>query len=781
MRLLLWVSTAWLVTAAPAQARCGAQELPSLHAAIVTAAECVQQRLEQGPGVACQPGPAPACAGDSIDAVLDLLFGPNRDPAAAAGAQLADPLRCQRTIVGAGAAFFRARADEHLAGQRSHLVSQGRLEPIAAASCALPVGRDAAGMVLPALGGVCEGLPGPPGVPVAPEDLVACLRPALGRLVDDVVPSPMPPNIVVVMTDDQRWDTVQHMPIVTTRLAGEGTEFLHSFTTTSLCCPGRAGFFSGRLAHETGVRSNRPPVGGAPTFDESLSFVVALQQAGYATALYGKYMNATELLDHVPAGWNDWRVFVADGRNYFDYDLDVNGTVVHHGWAESDYSTDVLRDWAVEFVGDRAGEPFYLHYAPFAPHFGRNIWGVTPAPRHVGAFSALRWMRPPSFLEEDVSDKPPHFGQVSMEAWADAQVSLKVARYPVKQLESLLAVDEAVGALLDRLEVLGLTDHTLVVFTSDNGDLWGEHRLKAKNVPYEESIRVPLIVRYPLLRPTPLPATDSHLVLNLDAAPTFLELAGLDPPPGGDGRSLTALLDASAPVTPWRQEFLGEHWNVNPLARSPLSPSASHRLLRTARWKLVKYYHPPFAELYDLATDPHELENVASDPAHAATLASLTQTLVGIDGPANAPPMLLPMAGATVRELRTVRLLLVGEDPEFEGATISSPDLPRGATLTQVGPMAALFAWTPDEQQGGSAPGEWTPYRVTFRATDPGGAWAEQTLPIRVNDAGTPRCALDPVAFLVALVALRSRRPRDGLRSWAPSSSCRSTRCWGRG
>jgi arylsulfatase A-like enzyme len=439
--------------------------------------------------------------------------------------------------------------------------------------------------------------------------------------------------------------------------------------------------------------------------------VVALQRAGYVTALYGKYMNATELLGRVPAGWSDWQVFLADGRNYFDYALDVNGEVERHGRAESDYSTDVLRERAVQFVTDRAGQPFYLHYAPFAPHFGTSIWGVTPAPRHVGAFGGPRRSRPPSFLEEDVSDKPPHLGQVSMDAWADAQIAGKVSRYPVKQLESLLAVDEAVGALLDRLEDLGLTDHTLIVFTSDGGDLWGEHRLKSKNAPYEESIRVPLIVRYPLLRPTPLPATDSHLVLHLDATPTFLELAGLDPPPGGDGRSLTSLLDASAPVPPWRPEFLGEHWHENPLARSLLSPGASHRLLRTARWKLVKYFHPPFTELYDLAADPHELENRASDPAHAATLASLTQTLVGMDGPANTPPALLPMAGRTVRELGTMWLLLVGEDPEFEAATISSPDLPRGATLTQVGPMAALFAWTPDEQQAGSAPGDWTPYQ----------------------------------------------------------------------
>jgi hypothetical protein len=237
------------VTAHPAPARCGAQELASLHAAIAAAAECAQRRLERGPGVACQAVPPPSCSGDSTGAVLDLLFGPNRDPAAAAGAELAARLRCQRTIAGAGAAFFRARAGEPLAGLRSHLASQRQLAPIAGGACALAVARDAAGAVLPALGGVCGGLLGAPGEPVDPEALVACLRPALGRLVDDVVPSPMPPNIVVVMTDDQRWDTVQYMPVVTGRLAGEGTEFLHSLRPPR--CAARARPASSRAAMPT--------------------------------------------------------------------------------------------------------------------------------------------------------------------------------------------------------------------------------------------------------------------------------------------------------------------------------------------------------------------------------------------------------------------------------------------------------------------------------------------------------------------------------------------------
>jgi arylsulfatase A-like enzyme len=234
--------------------------------------------------------------------------------------------------------------------------------------------------------------------------------------------------------------------------------------------------------------------------------------------------------------------------------------------------------------------------------------------------------RPASYREADVSDKPPHVRRISLAFWYNLETLGIHDAFVQQQLESLLAVDEAVAAILDELEALGLSEDTLVLFTSDNGYMWGEHRLTGKIHAYEESIRVPLVARYPLLGDAP--RSDDRLVVNLDLAPTFLELAGAPRRPDLPGRSLVPVLARPEAAAPWRDDFLGEHWKVDHGAFNSIFRDSTNRFLRTRRWKLVVHSDPFFPELYDLASDPLELENFALDPAYTDLAVELYERLL---------------------------------------------------------------------------------------------------------------------------------------------------------
>lgn len=443
------------------------------------------------------------------------------------------------------------------------------------------------------------------------------------------------PNILLVLTDDQRHDTLRFMPVVMRELVGPGVRFENAFVSVPACCPSRASTFSGRWAHNTGVVFNRPtaepsdapgidlPNGGAPAFDESSSIALLLQQSGYRTGLYGKYLNAMDLYgNRVPPGWDEFHAFADDGSNYFDYTLLSNGVAVRYGSSEPDYSTDVLRDLALDFLDQTEDdEPFLLVFAPFAPHFDAGFYSVTPAPRHAGTSNAdgNRFLpRPPSFAEKDRSDKPEWLRSMRSSVWASPHgIAANVEDLRHETIDSLLAVDEAVEAVLERLERSGAADRTLIVFTSDNGLLWGEHRLGQKSAAYEESIRVPLVIRPPGDRPAGTPALEQRLVGNVDLAPTFAALAGATG--HFDGRSLLPLLDGSA--HDWRDAILIEGWlpdsTVPNIAIPELHPPIpDYAAVRTRDHKYVDYATGS-DELYDLSADPFELENRIDDPAYA--------------------------------------------------------------------------------------------------------------------------------------------------------------------
>jgi arylsulfatase A-like enzyme len=416
------------------------------------------------------------------------------------------------------------------------------------------------------------------------------------------------PNIVVVLTDDQRWDTLATMPTVHRELVQKGVTFANSFVVNPLCCPSRASFLTGRYSHSTGVYDNLPPYGAA-AFDDRSTLATWLAGAGYRTAWVGKYLNG-HAATTVPPGWHRW---AALRSAYFNYSLWVDGAPIPFSDDDASYSTDVLTREAVSFI-ESSGGPFFLVYAPFAPH-----GPATPAPRHADAFADLFPWRAASHNEADVFDKPRWLQNRPLLTEADEQAADAFRR---SQLASLLAVDEGVGEILDALRKAGRLANTIVVYTSDNGLMWGEHRMwNRKVVAFEESIRVPLVVRHDAL--VPQPRTETRLVTNIDLAPTLAEVAGARAP-RVDGASLVPLLRAVPSPTPaWRRSFLIEH--VRGVAGAAVA-LPTYCAVRGERWKYVRYKTRE-EELYDLAADPYELENRARDAAYLPQLFALRSRL----------------------------------------------------------------------------------------------------------------------------------------------------------
>jgi N-acetylglucosamine-6-sulfatase len=401
------------------------------------------------------------------------------------------------------------------------------------------------------------------------------------------------PNIVLILTDDQRWDQFRSMPNTRRLLIARGVDFTNAFVVNPLCCPSRASILTGNYSHRTGVYENTD-YNVFRRRDESSTIATWLDRSGYRTALIGKYLNGYGLDDrHVPPGWDRWVAFARHNAAYYDYNLNVDGRVVHHGYGRADYSTDLLASAADAFIASTPSDrPLFLYFAPFAPHGPQ-----TPAPRDVGTWNMQPPLDPPNQNEADVSDKPPYVRNMPLAGEA-ATNDIRLGAE-----ESLLAVDDAVRGIVRALKDSGRLHDTLIVFASDNGMAAGEHRRLAKSSPYEESIRVPLVIRYDLIRD--LPTRRSQMVLNIDLAPTFAAVAGASYP-STDGRSLLPLLDR-APVI-WRNSFVIEH----ELMAKDAVPSFC--AIRTTRWKFVRYADG-FEELYNLANDPYEMQNIAGDPS----------------------------------------------------------------------------------------------------------------------------------------------------------------------
>ena len=355
-------------------------------------------------------------------------------------------------------------------------------------------------------------------------------------------------NIVLVLTDDQRWDALQ-FPTLRTELIDRGVVFSDAFAVTPVCCPSRASILTGRYPHGTDIYRNHSPHGGFHTFTsngaENSTMATWLDDAGYTTGFVGKYLNGYGAGDtgYVPPGWDRWVALALAGSNdvdkggYLDYRLSVDGTIESFGSAPEDYSTDVLGDYATRFIANApADRPLLLYFAPRAPH-----GPTTAARRHSTAFSNLPPLDSPNLNEADVSDKPSYIRSLPLLSSSKMSSNQNLRR---RQYRTLLAVDEALDAIIEKLRVEGRLGDTMIVFMSDNGFTIGEHRWKGKEVPYEESIRVPFIVRYDAVTGGEA-ATCRQLVLNIDVAPTFADAAGVAAP-GAHGRSLLGLLDGTS-------------------------------------------------------------------------------------------------------------------------------------------------------------------------------------------------------------------------------------------
>jgi N-acetylglucosamine-6-sulfatase len=426
------------------------------------------------------------------------------------------------------------------------------------------------------------------------------------------------PNVVVLMTDDQTLESMRVMPNVRALLAAQGTSFANSFVSFSLCCPSRSTFLTGQYAHNHGVMGNAPPQGGSAKLDHANTLAVWLQRAGYHTVHLGKYLNGygRDSTPPVPPGWSEWYGSVDPSTyRFFNYTLDENGTLQTYGTDAASYQTDVYASKAVALVRTLAPrtQPFFLSVAFLAPHNGqprdaddpRNLGTPSPAPRHRNRFAAEPLPQPPSFNEADVSDKP---AAVQRRARLGPARIAAVREMYQQRLESLLAVDEAIERIVAALRDTGELGRTLIVFTSDNGFMHGEHRIpNGKVVVYEPSVRVPLILRGPGV---PRGGVQRDLVVNADIAPTILDAANARPGRTVDGRSVLPLAR-----DPGRR-----------LGRDILLETTSYSAIRTPRFKYVEY-RTGEQELYDLANDPYELTSRHADPALAAIKAELARRL----------------------------------------------------------------------------------------------------------------------------------------------------------
>jgi arylsulfatase A-like enzyme len=457
--------------------------------------------------------------------------------------------------------------------------------------------------------------------------LPLCLFVALAAALPLFAATPTRPNVLVILTDDQRWDAlgvVQReqgeralFPWLLTpnldRLATEGARFANAFGTTSLCSPGRASLLSGVYARQHRVLNN------FTEYPNDLpGYPRRLQEAGYETAYIGKW-HMGEDNDEQRPGFDTWISHRGQG-NYFDNTFNLNGTRRQL----PGYYTTVVTDLAVEWLSRKKDKPWLLILGHKAPHGGP----IEPEPRFAHALDQFPVKQPANFENYRAADGKPAWLEESFPTWHGAGGPLygqkDYDKFVRAYLATILSVDEGVGRVLAALQASGELDRTLIVFTTDNGFVLGEHGRVDKRTAYEESMRVPLLVRYP---PLAKPGTVIQpMVLTLDLAPSILDICGAKPLRGIAGRSWKPLIEGKRVA--WRTSFLYEY---NYEAQFPYTPNV--RAVRTPDWKFIRYPHGDgspdrfTAELYDLRADPHEMRNLANDPSWAKQRKTLEREL----------------------------------------------------------------------------------------------------------------------------------------------------------
>jgi arylsulfatase A-like enzyme len=415
------------------------------------------------------------------------------------------------------------------------------------------------------------------------------------------------PNFLFVFTDDQRFDAMgvvqreqgerARFPWFKTphmdRLAAEGLRFRNAFVTLSLCAPSRAVFMTGRYNHLNGVANNHTPFP-----EDSVTHASVLRPAGYITAYIGKWHMGGQRGKRPTFDYS--ASFIGQGK-YFDCPIEVNGEPTpSKGWVD-----DVTTDYAIEFIKKHRDKPFSITLGMKACH-----GPFEPPERAKNRFEGEKARAVPNLQTPAIykakSDQP--MGKPAQD-FAEGKINLNYFR-------CISAADDNLGRLLQTLDELGLAEDTVVIYSSDNGYYNGEHGLGDKRSGYDESMRIPMLVRYPKM--IAKGTTRDEFVLNIDLAPTLVDLAGATIPQTMQGKSWKPLL-AGQPVRGWRQSFFFEYFEENNFPQTPTLFA-----VRTSNAKLIKYPgHAEWTELFDLAKDPYETKNLAKDPAHQDLLAKM--------------------------------------------------------------------------------------------------------------------------------------------------------------
>jgi N-acetylglucosamine-6-sulfatase len=436
------------------------------------------------------------------------------------------------------------------------------------------------------------------------------------------------PNIVMVLVDDLRWDefgAAGHNYIKTPhidRIAREGVWFKNAFTTTPLCSPSRASFLTGQYASTHGVIDNTER--GALSH-QLPTFPLALDSMGYETAFIGKWHMGN---DNTPRRGSDtWRALKGQGEAY-NPAFNVNGRVVQ----DSGYVTDLLTNYALTFVEEKREAPFllYLSHKGLHPNLFQDAQGklskigsggFIPAKRHEGMYrDKIFSRRPNAFVTPN--DKPALMRKIE-----NLPPLGKATGTPEKVIqeraEMLMAIDEGLGRLMDALEKAGQLENTVIVLAGDNGYFYGEHGLnEERRLAYEESARIPLIIRYAPL--TKNGKVSQKLALNIDVAPTLLNLAGIKPGPSIEGKSLVPLMRGENPDA-WRTSFMMEYYSD---VVWPRTVNLGYRAIRTEQYKYIQYSElKGMDELYDLQNDPYELTNQILNPSYHPQAEALKKEL----------------------------------------------------------------------------------------------------------------------------------------------------------
>lgn len=426
------------------------------------------------------------------------------------------------------------------------------------------------------------------------------------------------PNVVLILTDDMTYSDLAYMPTVRHLLGDKGVTFDEALSAHPLCCPARAAILTGQYSQNNGVKSNQPPF-NYEALDPGRALPVWLHRAGYQTAFTGKYLNGFGAWGPRQPGWDYWDATMLGQYDYNTYTMAGNGRRTQH---KNDLNNiDYINHRVVRLVHDfsRSRKPFFIWASHVAPH-GRldkikNIPSTAealPPTRFAHLFSDVDSpsLQDPGYSETDVSDKN------SLVQSKNQPTKAKINTVFRSRIRALQGVDEGIVDLVQTLRRLGELDNTYIFFTSDNGFLLGEHHLITKNVPYRQSLRVPMIVRGPGV---PKGVVRNQRALMIDLAPTFAKIAGATPLVTVDGVSLLPALTADKPL---RETVLIQ---AGPQTADDLPYGWWWRGVTTDRYTYARFFANGIEELYDHKYDPSEIDNVASDPAYADVLLELRQ------------------------------------------------------------------------------------------------------------------------------------------------------------